>query len=211
VLDEVIARRGRPVAIRCDNGPELTSRHFLAWSVDWHIEVSTFSWVSQPRTHMWKASRRAPAGDLVYQPLRRSQKDRRLEKGVQRGTTTQQSRLQNASRVCTAKQEPELWKTWASPTWKTSLTFPTLPQLWLRVKFVRSNVPNLGAGEHLSEVESEQKKVALRGLRGTLHRLHSLELYRQYRNQCYVCRRPGQPDQRIDRRVIAPTKKDTGT
>jgi putative transposase len=39
VLDEVIARRGRPEAIRCDNGPELTSRHFLAWSLEWHIEV----------------------------------------------------------------------------------------------------------------------------------------------------------------------------
>ena len=39
VLDEVIARRGRPEAIRCDNGPELTSRHFLAWSVECHIEV----------------------------------------------------------------------------------------------------------------------------------------------------------------------------
>jgi putative transposase len=39
VLDEVIAQRGRPQAIRCDNGPELTSRHFLAWSVEWKIEL----------------------------------------------------------------------------------------------------------------------------------------------------------------------------
>jgi putative transposase len=39
VLDEVIARRGRPTAIRCDNGPELTSRHFLAWSVERQIEL----------------------------------------------------------------------------------------------------------------------------------------------------------------------------
>jgi putative transposase len=31
VLDEVIARRGKPLGIRCDNGPELTSRHMLAW------------------------------------------------------------------------------------------------------------------------------------------------------------------------------------
>jgi putative transposase len=31
VLDAVIATRGKPEAIRCDNGPELTSRHFLAW------------------------------------------------------------------------------------------------------------------------------------------------------------------------------------
>jgi putative transposase len=27
------------LAIRCDNGPELTSRHFLAWCVEWRIEL----------------------------------------------------------------------------------------------------------------------------------------------------------------------------
>ncbi len=31
VLDWVIAQRGQPEAIRSDNGPEFTSRHFLAW------------------------------------------------------------------------------------------------------------------------------------------------------------------------------------
>ena len=39
VLDEIITRRGRPQAIRCDNGPELTSRHFLAWALEWKIEL----------------------------------------------------------------------------------------------------------------------------------------------------------------------------
>ncbi len=39
VLDEVIAKRGVPGAIRCDNGPEFTSRHFLAWSVERKIEL----------------------------------------------------------------------------------------------------------------------------------------------------------------------------
>jgi len=39
VLDEVIGRRGLPQAIRCDNGPELTSRHFLAWGLEWKIEL----------------------------------------------------------------------------------------------------------------------------------------------------------------------------
>ena len=39
VLDEMIARRGIPQAIRCDNGPELTSRHFLAWGLEWKIEL----------------------------------------------------------------------------------------------------------------------------------------------------------------------------
>jgi putative transposase len=39
VLDELIAKRGSPAAIRCDNGPEFTSRHFLAWSHEKRIEL----------------------------------------------------------------------------------------------------------------------------------------------------------------------------
>jgi putative transposase len=34
-----MAERGVPGAIRCDNGPEFTSRHFLAWCVEWKIEL----------------------------------------------------------------------------------------------------------------------------------------------------------------------------
>ena len=34
-----MAERGQPLAIRCDNGPELTSRHFLAWCVERQIEL----------------------------------------------------------------------------------------------------------------------------------------------------------------------------
>ncbi len=39
VLEEIIRGRQKPFSIRCDNGPELTSRHFLAWSVERKIEV----------------------------------------------------------------------------------------------------------------------------------------------------------------------------
>ena len=39
VLDAIVAERGQPQAIRCDNGPELTSRHFLAWCVERQIEL----------------------------------------------------------------------------------------------------------------------------------------------------------------------------
>src|SRR3989454_12452393 len=39
VLDAIVAERGQPLAIRCDNGPELTSRHFLPWCVDRQIEL----------------------------------------------------------------------------------------------------------------------------------------------------------------------------
>lgn len=39
VLDQIIAERGLPRAIRCDNGPELTSRHFLAWALERKIDL----------------------------------------------------------------------------------------------------------------------------------------------------------------------------
>jgi putative transposase len=39
VLDQIIAQRGVPATIRCDNGPELTSRHFLAWAIERQIEL----------------------------------------------------------------------------------------------------------------------------------------------------------------------------
>ncbi len=38
-LERIVAERGAPAAIRCDNGPELTSRHFLAWCVERKIEL----------------------------------------------------------------------------------------------------------------------------------------------------------------------------
>jgi putative transposase len=39
VLKQIMERREKPLAIRCDNGPELTSRHFLAWCVEMQIEL----------------------------------------------------------------------------------------------------------------------------------------------------------------------------
>ncbi len=38
-LERAIVAYGKPQAIRCDNGPELTSRHFLAWAIAWKIDV----------------------------------------------------------------------------------------------------------------------------------------------------------------------------
>ena len=38
-LDRAIAEYGKPQSIRCDNGPELTSRHFLAWAIEWKIDL----------------------------------------------------------------------------------------------------------------------------------------------------------------------------
>jgi putative transposase len=39
VLEWVISQRGRPRSIRCDNGPEFTSRHFLGWCEEQHIRL----------------------------------------------------------------------------------------------------------------------------------------------------------------------------
>ena len=55
VLDQIIAERGQPRAIRCDNGPELTSRHFLAWGIERKIEVVHIK-ASPHRTRTWKDS-----------------------------------------------------------------------------------------------------------------------------------------------------------
>jgi putative transposase len=38
-LEKVIAEHGAPLRIRCDNGSELTSRHFLAWCTERRIET----------------------------------------------------------------------------------------------------------------------------------------------------------------------------
>jgi len=38
-LEAVMERRGKPEAIRCDNGPELTSRHFLSWCEEQKIQL----------------------------------------------------------------------------------------------------------------------------------------------------------------------------
>ena len=39
VLEQIIAERGVPQAIRVDNGPEFTSRHFVAWCAERKIEL----------------------------------------------------------------------------------------------------------------------------------------------------------------------------
>lgn len=38
-LEAVIEHRGTPESIRCDNGPELTSRHFLSWCEERKIQL----------------------------------------------------------------------------------------------------------------------------------------------------------------------------
>jgi len=38
-LDKAIEQRGRPASLRCDNGPEFTSRHLLGWCEDRGIQL----------------------------------------------------------------------------------------------------------------------------------------------------------------------------
>jgi putative transposase len=38
-LERIVAERGAPEAIRCDNGPEFTSRHILAWALERKIAL----------------------------------------------------------------------------------------------------------------------------------------------------------------------------
>jgi putative transposase len=38
-LEAAIERRGKPEAIRCDNGPEFTSRHFVGWCAEQKIQL----------------------------------------------------------------------------------------------------------------------------------------------------------------------------
>jgi putative transposase len=38
-LERIIEQRGSPVAIRSDNGPEVSSRHFLAWCIERRIDA----------------------------------------------------------------------------------------------------------------------------------------------------------------------------
>jgi putative transposase len=39
VLERAMADRGKPRTVRCDNGPEFTSRHFIGWCEEQHITL----------------------------------------------------------------------------------------------------------------------------------------------------------------------------
>jgi putative transposase len=52
----IVAERGQPQAIRCDHGPELTSRHFLAWCVERKIELVHIQLGSRRRTRASRVS-----------------------------------------------------------------------------------------------------------------------------------------------------------
>jgi putative transposase len=100
-LDDVIERRGKPEAIRCDNGPELTSRHFLSWCEERKIQLIHI----QPGRPMQNGHVESFNGRLRDECLNanwfrnlmgRSGENRRLARRVQWRTTAQQSGLSDA-------------------------------------------------------------------------------------------------------------------
>jgi putative transposase len=64
-LDAIVAERGQPLTIRCDNGPELTSRHFLAWCLERQMvreECLSASWFQ----NLLDARRKIAAWKIEY-------------------------------------------------------------------------------------------------------------------------------------------------
>jgi putative transposase len=105
VLDQIIGERGLPLAIRCDNGPELTSRHFLAWAVERQIELVHI----QPGKPTQNGRLESFNGKLREECLRASwfqnlfDARRKIaawsEEGVQRRASAQQPGVPHAKRV----------------------------------------------------------------------------------------------------------------
>src|ERR1051326_8761163 len=103
-LEKIVAERGAPEAIRCDNGPEFTSRHFLAWALERKIELVHI----EPGRPVQNAFVESFRGKLRDECLNASwfgnlfegtEEDRGVERGVQRRTATQQPGVPNAAGV----------------------------------------------------------------------------------------------------------------
>jgi len=56
LLERAIAEHGKPQSIRCDNGPELTSRHSWPGPLSGRSTWPTYSPASQRKTGVWRAS-----------------------------------------------------------------------------------------------------------------------------------------------------------
>jgi putative transposase len=113
VLEAIMAERGQPGSIRCDNGPEFTSRHFLAWGVERKIEVVHIQ-PGKPTERAGGEFPRAVTGrmferKLVPESVRCQAQDRSVEDGVQRRASAQQLGVSDTEGVCGAGNN-ELWK-----------------------------------------------------------------------------------------------------
>jgi putative transposase len=91
VWDAIVAERGHPLAIRCDNGPELTSRYFLAWRVERQIEfmhIQPGKPTQNARVESFHGWLRDECdGKLVSELVRCEEENRSVEGRVQRGAS----------------------------------------------------------------------------------------------------------------------------
>jgi transposase InsO family protein len=105
VLEAIVAERGQLLAIRCDNGPELTSRYFSGLVCGAADRVSAHAagkadaeWAS--RKFLRTDAGRVFEPELVSKSVRRAAQDCGVVDGVQRGETAQQSGIQNTEGIC---------------------------------------------------------------------------------------------------------------
>ena len=117
VLDAIVAERGQPQAIRCDNGPELTSRHFLAWCVERQIElvhIQPGKPTQNARVESFHGRLREECltRELVSEPVRCAAENRGVEDRVQRRASAQQPGIPNSERVCAAQAQVSTELNW---------------------------------------------------------------------------------------------------
>src|SRR5947209_7297518 len=104
VLDAIVAERGQPQAIRCDNGPELTSRHFLAWCVERQIElihIQPGKPTQNPHVESFHGRLREEclAVSWFQNLFDARRKNRGVAERVQRGAAAQQLGIQDAEGI----------------------------------------------------------------------------------------------------------------
>ena len=108
VLEQIVIERGRPLAIRCDNGPELTSRHFLvrgaADRVGAHSARKADAECAR-RKFQRTAAGRMSEPELVSESVRCAAEDRCLEDRVQPRASAQQLGIPDSERVRRASRE----------------------------------------------------------------------------------------------------------
>ena len=136
--------RGKPLAIRCDNGPELTSRHFLAWSVEMQIELRHI----QPGKPTQNAHIESFHARLRDECLRinwfRNLFDAR-KKVTSWKFEYNEERPHSSLGYRTPTEFALRQESMTLSAWETLTRFRTFPQLRLRVKFITPRVRTSGA------------------------------------------------------------------
>ncbi len=117
VLEEIARERGLPQSIRCDNGPELTSRHFLAWAIERKIEMLHIQpGKADAECSPGELQRQAAGGvlerELVSESVRRAGEDLGLAERVQQRASPQQFGIQDPERVCRTGKQQRLLRGW---------------------------------------------------------------------------------------------------